>query len=382
MPVEDLFKLAALIRQERDALLTEWRQEVRLLPVARHLDIPTLNDHVPDLLEELAFELKECSAETMIETGLPIFEGGLKENPVHHGLQRLRLGFDIEEVVAEYNALRNVIQNVAERNGLSLFGKTNLILNRVIDGAIALAVKTYAAQKAVELQKRREEHLSFVAHDLRSPLSNVTMAVRLLESALPAEAKTAQSSALLETLRRNVQRMDAQIIKVVREESNLKADSDEKLECCEVNLRTLVERLVSDFQPVAEISHTRLINEIPPEISVLADANRLTLVFQNLISNAVKYSPRGEIIIAAREIEEARLVECRVTDNGAGIPAERLGKIFDKLETDPERKGGIGLGLAIVKQFVEAHGGQVTVDSKLGQGSTFRFTLPLPGEKS
>jgi signal transduction histidine kinase len=66
----------------------------------------------------------------------------------------------------------------------------------------------------------------------------------------------------------------------------------------------------------------------------------------------------------------------------AGIPAERLGKVFEKLETDPERKDGIGLGLAIVKQFVEAHGGQVTVDSKLGQGSIFRFTLPLPGEQS
>lgn len=381
MPIEDLYKLAALIRQERDALLTEWRQEVRLLPVAQHLDIPTLNDHLPDLLEELACELEACSTETMIETGLPIFEAGLKENPIIHGLERLRLGFDVEEVVAEYNALRNVIQNVAERNGLSLFGKSNLILNRVIDGAIGLAVKTYAAQKAVEVQKRREKHLSFVAHDLRSPLSNVMMAARLLESALPTEAKTTQASTLLETLRSNVKRMDVLIIKVVQEEANLNADSDGKLERREVNLRTLVEHLVSDFQPLAEISHTRLINDVPAEIVVLADANRLTLIFQNLISNAIKYSPDGEITIAAREIEEARLVECRVSDNGAGIPAELLGKVFEKLETDPERKDGMGLGLAIVKQFVEAHGGQVTVDSKPSQGSTFRFTLPFKENK-
>ncbi len=373
MPIKELYKLAALIRQERDALLTEWRQEVRLLPVAKHLDIPTLNDHLPDLLEELACELEVCSTETMIETGFPMIEAGLKENPIIHGLERLRLGFDIEEVVAEYNALRNVIQNIAERNGLSLFGKSNFILNRVIDGAIGLAVKTYAAQKSVEVQKRREEHLSFVAHDLRSPLSNVMMAARLLESAL----NTTQASTLLDTLRRNVKRMDALIIKVVQEEANLKADSDGKLERREVNLRTLVERLISDFQPVAEISRTRLINNVPAEILVLVDANRLTLIFQNLISNAIKYSPHGEITIAAREIEETRLVECRVSDNGAGIPAELLGKVFEKLETDPERKDGIGLGLAIVKQFVEAHGGQVTVDSKPSQGSTFRFTLPF-----
>jgi signal transduction histidine kinase len=66
-----------------------------------------------------------------------------------------------------------------------------------------------------------------------------------------------------------------------------------------------------------------------------------------------------------------------VSDNGTGIPADRLEKVFDKLETDPEKKGGMGLGLAIVKQFVEAHGGKVAVESEVGHGSTFRFTIPL-----
>jgi two-component system, OmpR family, phosphate regulon sensor histidine kinase PhoR len=370
MPNEDLYKLAALIRQERNALLTEWRQEVRQLAVAQHLDTPTLNDHLPDLLEELACELEASCDETLIEAGL-------KENPISHGLQRLRIGFDVEEVVAEYNALRNVIQDVAERNGLSLVGKTTHILNRVIDGAIGLAVKTYATQKAVEVQQRREEHLSFVAHDLRSPLASVLMAARLLETTLPAEAKSSRASTLLDTLHRNIKRMDALIIKVVQEEANLNADADGKLERRKVKLRTLVEGLVGDFQPLAEISQTKLVNDIPAELMVLADVNRLTLIFQNLISNAIKYSPQGEVAIAAREIEESRLVECWVKDNGAGIPAERLEIIFEKLESDPERKDGIGLGLAIVRQFVEAHGGQVTVDSKLGQGSTFRFTLPF-----
>ncbi|MEP6901682.1 MAG: HAMP domain-containing sensor histidine kinase [Actinomycetota bacterium] len=382
MSIKDLYKLAELIRQEHELLLAEWRQEVRLLPVAKHLDTPTLNDHLPDLLEELACELEACNDETMIDAGLTVIEAELKENPVIHGLERLRLGFDVEEVVAEYNALRNVIQNVTERNGLRLFGKSNLILNRVIDGAIGLAVKTYAAQKAVEVQQRREEHLSFVAHDLRTPLSTVMMVAKLLEATLPIEAKTQQASSLLETLRRNVKRMDALIIKVVQEEVNLNVDANGKLERGEVNLRVLVERLVSDFQPLTETSHTRLINNVPAEISVLADANRLTLIFQNLISNAIKYSPYGEVTITARKIEKARLIECRVSDNGAGIPADRLEKIFEKLETDPERKDGIGLGLSIVKQFVEAHGGQVTVNSKPGQGSTFRFTLPFQENKN
>jgi RsbT co-antagonist protein rsbRD N-terminal domain len=101
LSTETLYELATLIRRERDALLAGWRHEVRQLSVAHNLDVPTLNDHIPDLLEELACELEACSEDSMIE--------GLKENPVTHGLDRLRLGFDVEEVVAEYNALRGTV---------------------------------------------------------------------------------------------------------------------------------------------------------------------------------------------------------------------------------------------------------------------------------
>ena len=101
----------------------------------------------------------------------------------------------------------------------------------------------------------------------------------------------------------------------------------------------------------------------------------LTRIFQNLIANAIKYTPRGEVIIGAHA-GEADGVECWVADNGEGIPSDLIAKIFDKLETDPDKEGGLGLGLAIVKTFVEAHGGAVVVESELGKGSTFRFALP------
>ena len=86
-------------------------------------------------------------------------------------------------------------------------------------------------------------------------------------------------------------------------------------------------------------------------------------MFQNLIANAIKYTPRGEVVIGARGPGADGAVECWVSDNGAGIPEDRLEIIFDKLETDPEKEDGTGLGLAIVKTFVEAHGGKVTVES-------------------
>jgi two-component system phosphate regulon sensor histidine kinase PhoR len=365
---ENLHKLATLIRQERDALLAEWRQEVGRLSVAQTLDVPTLNNHIPDLLEELADELEAYSDESMI--------GELKKNSVIHGLDRLRLGFDVEEVVGEYNVLRDVIQDLIERNNLRLGGPVNRTINRVIDMSIALAVKTYATQKALEIQQRREEHLAFVAHDLRSPLSAIAMAAQLLERAVPDVVKDERAASLLETVHRNVERLNSLVVKVVQEEANLQAKVNKKVERHEVELRELVEMLVGDLHPLAMASNTSLINEVPEGLTAFADANMLTLIFQNLISNAINYTPDGEVIIGAQKIEESVSVECWVKDDGAGIPADRLEKVFDKLETDPDKKTGMGLGLAIVKQFVEAHGGQVAVESEVGQGSTFRFTIP------
>jgi two-component system phosphate regulon sensor histidine kinase PhoR len=368
LSTEHLHTLAGLIRRERDSLLAAWRQEVRQLPVAHTLDVPTLNNHIPDLLEELADELEAHVDESMV--------GELKKNSVVHGLDRLRLGFDVEEVVAEYNALRGVIQDLIERHDLRLGGPVNRTINRVIDMSIGLAVKTYAAQKALEIQQRREEHLAFVAHDLRSPLSAIAMAAQLLERAVPDVVKDERAAALLETVHRNVGRLNSLVVKVVQEEANLQAKVNKRVERQEVKLRALVEGLASDLRPLADASNTRLINEVPEELKAFADTNMLTLILQNLISNAINYTPNGEATIGARENKESGSVECWVSDNGVGIPEERFEKVFEKLETDPDNKSGMGLGLAIVKQFVEAHGGQVAVDSELGRGSTFRFTIP------
>jgi signal transduction histidine kinase len=369
LSTENLHALATLIRRERDTLLAAWRKEVRQLSVAHKLDVPTLNDHIPDLLAELADELEAYSEESMI--------GELKKNSVIHGLDRLRLGFDVEEVVAEYNALRDVIQDLIEEHNLSLRGPVNRTINRVIDMSIGLAVKTYATQQALEIQQRREEHLAFVAHDLRSPLAAIAMAAQLLERTVPDVANDERAASLLETMHRNVRRLNSLVVKVVQEDANLKAKVNEKVERQEVNIKELVEALVSDLGPLAAASHLSLINEVPEGLTAFADANMLSLIFQNLISNAIDYTPNGEVIVGARKSEELNSIECWVSDNGAGIPAGRLENVFDKLETDPDKKSGMGLGLAIVKQFVEAHGGQVWVESEISQGSTFRFSLPV-----
>ena len=364
-----LGKLAALIRRERGVLLEQWRLDVRHIPGAQGLDIPTLNDHIPDLLEELAETLEAEPADGMLEPHMEL-------NPKAHGLQRLRDGFDIVEVVAEYNVLRNALQDLTEMHGMVLQGKAGHIVNRVLDEAIGLAVDTYARQKAVELQQRRQEHLSFVAHDLRTPLVAISIASEILGRNLPDDARGEENSMMLGTLQRNVKRLDGLVSKVIQEERNLNMDTALRLECREFDLWPVVHDLVRDLQPLAEAAGTEIRNRISIRLAAYGDADLLNQVFQNLISNAIDYTPRGEIVIGAQETGAGGEVECWVSDNGAGIPEEFIEKVFDKLETDPQKQGGLGLGLAIVKQIVEAHRGEITVESEEGVGTTFRFKLP------
>lgn len=371
--IGDIDQLALLIRREHDGMLSRWRQEVRELPSARRLDVQSLNDHIPQLLDELSAALEAKSGET-------IPDALNAASPPAHGLQRLQDGFDIEEVVAEYNILRGAIHSLAEANGLTLQGRTFQILNRVLDGAIGLAVQTFAAQRALEVRERREEYLAFVAHDLRTPLSAIMLAAGVLERALPGLGANAAHARMFKTLLRNVHYLDELVDKVIEENSGMPSASGVKPERRAFDLWPLVEGLVQDLDPVARTAGTRLVNQVPDDLVAYADAGLLRRVFQNIIANAIAYTRNGEVVIAARRIGTQGAVECRVSDNGTGIAPEHLAKVFDKSETDPAKEGGSGLGLAIVKTFIEAHGGNVSVESTPGLGSTFRFTLPAtPG---
>lgn len=375
MTIDHLDKLAALVKQERSAILSRWREQARELPSARRLDIPTLNDHMPVLLEELARALQAKSDQTipavLSESSAPV-----------HGLQRLQDAFDIQEVVAEYNILRGCIHDLAEDNGLNLQGKPFHTINLVFDYAIGFALKAYAAQRELEVQRRREEYLAFVVHDLRTPLMAISLVGRILEQTLPKRETSDGTADVLKALRRSVKQLEEQVAKVLEENANLQSELGIKLEKREFDLWPMVEGLIHDLRPVAGTSGTALMNKVPDELVVYADAGLLRRIFQNLIANAIKYTPGGKVVIEAREGDAEGVVEILVSDNGAGIPEEFLDKVFDRGVTDPEKTDGMGLGLAIVKTFTEAHGGKVTVESKPGVGSTFRVLLPTKATAS
>jgi len=372
----DLHKLADLLRGHRAELLATWRREVRRLPAARDLDVPTLNDHIPEVLEELAAAL--VSGETQ-----SVMDLQLEHSPKVHGTSRFRAGFDIVEVVAEYNIIQELVQGLAEQNGVAWAGEVSRIVNRVFDRAIASAVDTFARQKTLEIQQRREEHLAFIMHDLKTPLAAMQTARILLQHNLPENVRTGTVGNMLELIERNAARVDALLKIATQEQYNIAVSTSHevRLERRELDLWPLVEGLLHDLKPLAEKSPVRIVNSIPTELTIFADAMFLGQVFQNLLSNALRYTTEGQIVVGAQSIDDGLTVRCWVSDTGAGIEPGRLGRVFDKLETDAERKGGMGLGLAIVKQVVEAHGGKVFVESELGKGSTFTFLIPGKGNR-
>jgi two-component system, OmpR family, phosphate regulon sensor histidine kinase PhoR len=369
MTLDNLKALASLIDSQRQAVLSRWRKQVREIPSARHLDTPTLNDHMPGLLDELIAALERNPEQT-------IPEALAAESPAAHGLQRIEDAFDIEEVVAEYNILRGCIHDVADENSVKLQGKCFHTLNRVFDQAIGLALETFASRRAQDVLQRREEYLAFVAHDLRTPLSAISLAGRVLEQLLRSAETRPEVDRMLKALRRNVIHLEKLVSKVLQENTNLKTEVGIKLERRETELWALVEGLIHDLDPVAGTASTRLVNNVPDELVAHADASLLKRIFQNLIANAIKHTPRGDIVIDAHELADRSGVECTVSDTGTGIDPDFLGRIFDKGETEGADTDGKGLGLAIVKMFIEAHGGTVSVESEVGRGSTFRFLLP------
>ncbi len=368
-PGHELKTLAKLIRRDRDQLLTRWRELVRGLASAKNLDVPTLNDHLPALLEELAEALETRSDETIADA---LRDG----SPLDHGLQRVKDGYDIVEVVAEYNILRGCVHDLAEANGFSLQGRAFHILNRVLDGAIGYAVESFATERALEVRHRREEYLAFVAHDLRTPLNAMSLAARVLDQTIQASGGNAESMRMVKSLHRNVRHLETLVAKVLEENTNLETEIGLRLERRSFDLWPLVEALVHDINPVAGTGSTQLINMVPEDLVVFADASLLRRIFQNLIANAIVYTPRGEVRIGAEPGATEGAVHCWVSDDGAGIPPELLDNVFEKGAGDPEKDGSTGLGLAIVKTFLEAHGGSAHAESELGRGTTVRFNLP------
>ncbi len=359
-------KLAEVFGSHQGEIISEWRSGAAALLRERNLDKPTLTDHMPDLVAEITRDLALSRDGT-------ISDEQTRGSPPVHGVQRFHDGLDVGEVVAEYNLLRVAFITIAERHDFHLVGEAARIINHRIDEGVRLAVTSFAAQQALIRKEQEDEHLAFIAHDLRTPLNAVSLLVDQLKYKLD-DTGLADEENLFGILRRNLQRLEDLIKKVLDTKVQpTAAGSSFRPERRTFELWPLVQRLIVDLGSVSSEHDIQVVNQIPHALTVYADAGLISQVFQNLLGNAFKYAARGRVVVSAQEGDGA--VACVVHDNGAGIPLEMLSTVFNKLATDPDKEG-TGLGLAIVKQIVEAHGGTVSAESVRGAGATFSFTIP------
>jgi two-component system phosphate regulon sensor histidine kinase PhoR len=278
----------------------------------------------------------------------------------------------VMEVVREYSLLRETISDATEAGGIPLSGSCSRTVHRAINSAIGIAVQAFTLEKANELRARREENVAFIVHDLKTPLNAINLAARMIEESLVTDPSLA--SEMLQLILRNSARMETMLQKILKTEKALKSGVEAHLERREFDLWPLVQSVIDEMQTLATDAETKILNLIPRNSSVYADAVSLVTIFQNLLSNALKYTVCGKVSIRSKILDGA--IEVCVEDTGEGIPETRMERLFLDREADPNKKGSTGLGLSIVQKAIEAHGGKLTVDSKVGKGTTFRFTLP------
>jgi len=230
-----------------------------------------------------------------------------------------------------------------------------------------------AYQELRQLDDLKTQFINIASHELRTPLGAMMGYASFVEKRSSDKLRGPMRVMMASTLRMRTM-VDAMLAI-----QGLDAGTT-FLRVTTVDVRSIIEKVSSDFQPMVELEGHVLEIKLPDELpAVQGDAEKIGLVLSNLLSNAIKFTPeKGHIEVAAEDL--GAVVQVRVSDNGVGIAAQDHKRIFERFyqarADHLAGHGGIGIGLTIVKHLVELHGGQVWVESEIGQGSNFFFTLP------
>ncbi len=232
--------------------------------------------------------------------------------------------------------------------------------------------------KLREVDQMKSDFVSTVSHEFRTPLTSISMSVELLLDKTPGDINDDQQQ-LLEAIREDGERLK-NLVSDLLDLSRLESGKVQ-MDIGSYSIKEIVDYAVKPFLKQAKDKNTSIEVNVKETLSrAKADFNKVSWVVTNLVSNALRYTPTdgtGKIEIIAKETANKILVS--VTDNGRGIPEDDQSKIFDKFiqakDENGETSGGTGLGLAISKEIINAHGGDIWVKSKIGEGTTFYFTL-------
>mgnify|MGYP000128169734 CR=1 FL=1 len=228
-----------------------------------------------------------------------------------------------------------------------------------------------------KLDKLKDDFLANTSHELRTPLNGI---IGIAESLIDGAAGTMSQPQIanLSMVVSSGRRLE-RLVNYILDFAQLKGQEIE-IQTKPVDFRQITEIVLALSQPLLAGKSLQLKNEIKADLPpVQGDENRLQQIIHNLVGNAIKFTKSGSVTISANAVNN--MMEVTVTDTGIGIPSEKFDKIFKSFEqvdaSISREYGGTGLGLSITKQLVELHGGTIRVESELGKGSQFIFTLPI-----
>jgi two-component system, OmpR family, phosphate regulon sensor histidine kinase PhoR len=337
-------------------------------------------------------KLFEATLDEMRE-GLLVVDSDMRvvaSNPAAHRLFNLAKGrlesqrlTELTRNPAIYSAFQDALKG-KERSGVEI--ETHDPARRVFDlrvvplgnsdgttneGAIGVFFDITQLEK---LERVRQEFLSNVSHELKTPLTAIVAFVETLEAGALDDPQN--SKRFLEIIRKNAARMQS-LIDDILELSFIEA-GNVGVKAEDIELRSLVSDVILSLAAKASSRGITLVNEVPPETLIFVDPRRLEQMLNNLVDNAIKFNRDGGMVTIS--CETGARTRILVKDTGEGIPAQHLERLFERFyRVDRARSremGGTGLGLAIVKHLARVHGGEVRVRSELGKGSTFEIDLP------
>ncbi|MGD8455609.1 MAG: GAF domain-containing protein [Anaerolineales bacterium] len=245
----------------------------------------------------------------------------------------------------------------------------------IIEGELRLQWIFQDITEMKELDKLREDLISMIYHDLRSPLANVVSGIDLIKSMAPDDPSISSVADIAMRSTERVQRLANSLLDTIRMEAGQRIGSIQS-----VPLKEIVDYVVEVITPSLEANNFTLEVNLPPSVpNVMVDVELIKRVLINLLENAIKFSSL-EAKISLGAVRKEGWMEVWVEDEGGGIQPDFLDQIFDKFTSGSSEAGrprGLGLGLAFCKLVIEDHGGKIWVESEVGVGSKFSFTIPI-----
>jgi signal transduction histidine kinase len=329
-----------------------------------------LRNAIGDYLRALAESLQQAG-ENVEANGIAAWTRIARE----HALTRVQLGFDVNQLIHEFIVLRRELFQIIQEEGFSSDGPQVNRLTDLIESAIAVSVQSYVDSRDFEFRRKEAEHIGFITHELKNPLTAAMMSISILKQKiqLPFEAKMP-----LEIAETNLGRMKGLIDGVLLAE---KLEVDEaQLHPVELSLGSFMTPLLESARMIAHENHLRLETKFNPDLHLCIDRDLSESVIRNLIDNALKFSDSGVVSVDIEELGPDYLT-FHVRDQCGGISKEELQTIFEPFKRAHSKKPGTGLGLTVARRGVEAQGGQIFAESSPGQGCHFWFTLPRQVQK-